>query len=59
MFSSSCKPVPTTNLFGNIDILYLLSHVYSVSLSMGRINSKFVCFLGFFLQNALAAVTEF
>ena len=51
MFSSSCKPVPTTNLFGNIDILYLLSHVYSVSLSMGRINSKFFCcFFCFFYK---------
>ena len=54
MFSSACNPVQTTNLFGNIDILYLLSHAYSISLSMGRINSKY-----FFLQNALVPVTEF
>ena len=33
MFSSSCRPVPTTSLFGNIDILYLPSHVNSLSFS--------------------------
>ena len=61
MFSSSCKPVPTTNLFENIDILYLLSHVNSVSLSMGRISSIFLFFFlqKCFIQNALVPVTEF
>ena len=55
MSSSAFKPVPTTSLFENIDILYLLSHVNSVSLSMGRIVSKYI----FVLQNALVPVTEF
>ena len=38
-------PVPTASLFGNIDILYLLSHGNSVLLSMGRIESKYVWFI--------------
>ena len=42
MLSSACKPVPTTCLFGNIDILYLLSHVNYISLCMGRIDSKWL-----------------
>ena len=50
MSSSAFKHVPTTSLFENVDILYLLSHVNSDSLSMGRI---------FALQNALVPVTEF
>ena len=54
MSSSAFKPVPTTSLLENIDILYLLSHVNSVSLSMGRIVSKY-----FWLQNALVPVNEF
>ena len=37
---SACKSVPNTSLFVNDDILYLLSHVNSVSLSTGQIISK-------------------
>ena len=44
MLSSAFEAVPTTSLFGNIDISYLLSHVNSVSLSMGPIDSKYFCF---------------
>ena len=44
MSSSAFKHVPTTSLFENVDILYLLSHINAVSLSMGRIVSKYFCF---------------
>ena len=39
--SLTCKPVPNTSLFVNVDILYLLSHVNFVSLLMGQINSEY------------------
>ena len=43
MYSSACKAVQTTQkVYGNVDILYLLSHVDSVSLCTGRVSSKYV-----------------